>query len=82
MHVHGQRTSHASLCFVLVPTPAGVHVDIPVLTPKDVEDLQQFCVRNQMDFVAASFVQVWFCMHELAIASMMHAVHMLIYRMA
>jgi pyruvate kinase len=37
---------------------AGVHVDIPVLTPKDVNDLQQFCVKNNMDFVAASFVQV------------------------
>eukprot|EP00798_Chlamydomonas_sp_ICE-L_P012268 gene12268-15414_t len=35
----------------------GVKVDIPVLTPKDVEDLQQFCVKNKMDFVAASFVQ-------------------------
>ncbi|KAG2495346.1 hypothetical protein HYH03_006615 [Edaphochlamys debaryana] len=35
----------------------GVHVDIPVLTPKDVEDLQLFCVKNKMDFVAASFVQ-------------------------
>ncbi|EFJ40446.1 pyruvate kinase [Volvox carteri f. nagariensis] len=35
----------------------GVHVDIPVLTSKDVEDLQKFCVGNRMDFVAASFVQ-------------------------
>mmetsp|Transcript_24730 Transcript_24730/g.44560 ORF Transcript_24730/g.44560 Transcript_24730/m.44560 type:complete len:729 (-) Transcript_24730:1196-3382(-) len=35
----------------------GVHVDIPVLTPKDVEDLQQFGAKNRMDFVAASFVQ-------------------------
>eukprot|EP00198_Chlamydomonas_reinhardtii_P006402 XP_001695738.1 pyruvate kinase [Chlamydomonas reinhardtii] len=35
----------------------GVHVDIPVLTPKDIEDLQKFCVGNDMDFVAASFVQ-------------------------
>ncbi|KAG2454740.1 hypothetical protein HYH02_000576 [Chlamydomonas schloesseri] len=35
----------------------GVHVDIPVLTPKDIEDLQKFCVGNSMDFVAASFVQ-------------------------
>ena len=32
-------------------------MDIPVLTEKDVEDLQQFCVKNKMDFVAASFVQ-------------------------
>ncbi|GIL77051.1 hypothetical protein Vretimale_3233 [Volvox reticuliferus] len=35
----------------------GVHVDIPVLTPKDIEDLQKFCCGNRMDFVAASFVQ-------------------------
>jgi pyruvate kinase len=35
----------------------GVKVDIPVLTPKDVDDLQNFCCRHQMDFVAASFVQ-------------------------
>ena len=34
-----------------------MHVDIPVLTPKDIEDLQKFCVGNDMDFVAASFVQ-------------------------
>ncbi len=38
-------------------SPIGVHVDIPVLTAKDTEDLQQFCVKNNMDFVAASFVQ-------------------------
>ncbi|KXZ44735.1 hypothetical protein GPECTOR_63g60 [Gonium pectorale] len=35
----------------------GVHVDLPVLGPKDVEDVQNFAARNQMDFVAASFVQ-------------------------
>jgi pyruvate kinase len=32
-------------------------VDIPVLIPKDVADLQQFLVPNRMDYVAASFVQ-------------------------
>ncbi len=37
----------------------GVHVDIPVLTAKDIDDLQNFCCKNKMDFVAASFVQVW-----------------------
>ncbi len=36
----------------------GVHVDIPVLTAKDIDDLQNFCCKNKMDFVAASFVQV------------------------
>jgi pyruvate kinase len=35
----------------------GVKVDIPVLTEKDVEDLQNFCVKHKMDYVAASFVQ-------------------------
>ena len=35
----------------------GVKVDIPVLTPKDVDDLQNFACKHQMDFVAASFVQ-------------------------
>ncbi len=35
----------------------GVHIDIPVLTGKDIEDLQNFCVKHKMDFVAASFVQ-------------------------
>ena len=36
----------------------GVKVDIPVLTDKDVENLQLFCCKNKMDFVAASFLQV------------------------
>ena len=35
----------------------GVKVDIPVLTKKDIDDLQNFCVKHKMDFVAASFVQ-------------------------
>ena len=35
----------------------GVKVDIPVLTPKDIDDLQNFAAKNQMDYVAASFVQ-------------------------
>lgn len=37
--------------------PPLVQVDIPVLTDKDVEDLQQFCAAYHMDYVAASFVQ-------------------------
>ena len=32
-------------------------MDIPVLTEKDIDDLQNFGVKNKMDFVAASFVQ-------------------------
>ncbi len=35
----------------------GVKVEIPVLTDKDIDDLQNFCVKHKMDFVAASFVQ-------------------------
>ncbi len=34
-----------------------VQVDIPVLTAKDIEDLQDFAAKNDMDYVAASFVQ-------------------------
>jgi pyruvate kinase len=36
---------------------AGCKVDIPVLTAQDIIDLQQFCCKHKMDFVAASFVQ-------------------------
>jgi len=36
----------------------GVKVDIPVLTDKDINDLQNFAAKHQMGFVAASFVQV------------------------
>ena len=45
----------------------GVKVDIPVLTAKDIDDLQLFAAKHQMDYVAASFVQVsngsgfWIC---------------------
>eukprot|EP00983_Pelagomonas_calceolata_P011254 361554-Pelagomonas_calceolata.AAC.4 len=35
----------------------GVKVEIPVLTEKDVNDLQNFAAKHKMDFVAASFVQ-------------------------
>ena len=35
----------------------GVKVDIPVLTEKDINDVQNFCCKNEMDFIAASFVQ-------------------------
>lgn len=36
----------------------GVKVDIPVLTDKDIDDLQNFAAKHELDFVAASFVQV------------------------
>ncbi|KAF5842973.1 pyruvate kinase [Dunaliella salina] len=35
----------------------GVRVEIPVLTEKDINDLQNFAAKHKMDFVAASFVQ-------------------------
>ena len=35
----------------------GVKVDLPVLTEKDVKDLQEFAAKHAVDFVAASFVQ-------------------------
>jgi pyruvate kinase len=35
----------------------GVKVDIPVLTEKDINDLQNFGCKKGVDFVAASFVQ-------------------------
>eukprot|EP00798_Chlamydomonas_sp_ICE-L_P024510 gene24510-10112_t len=35
----------------------GVKVDIPVLTEKDIGDLQNFAAKHKMDYVAASFVQ-------------------------
>ena len=35
----------------------GVKVDLPVLMEKDIDDLQNFACKNQMDYVAISFVQ-------------------------
>eukprot|EP00931_Biecheleriopsis_adriatica_P064409 TRINITY_DN391_c0_g1_i2.p1 TRINITY_DN391_c0_g1~~TRINITY_DN391_c0_g1_i2.p1 ORF type:complete len:502 (-),score=165.15 TRINITY_DN391_c0_g1_i2:416-1702(-) len=35
----------------------GVHVDLPVLQEKDIDDLVNFGVPQKVDFVAASFVQ-------------------------
>ena len=35
----------------------GVKVDIPVLTDKDINDLQNFGCKKGVDFIAASFVQ-------------------------
>jgi pyruvate kinase len=35
----------------------GVKVDLPVLTDKDIRDLQEFACKHNMDYVAASFVQ-------------------------
>ena len=35
----------------------GVKVELDVLQPKDVDDIKNFCCKNQMDYVAVSFVQ-------------------------
>lgn len=35
----------------------GVKVEIPVLTEKDIQDVQEFACKNKMDFIAVSFVQ-------------------------
>jgi pyruvate kinase len=35
----------------------GVHVELPVLGAKDIDDVRNFAAKNKMDFVAASFVQ-------------------------
>jgi pyruvate kinase len=35
----------------------GVLVDLPVLGPKDIDDVRNFAARHQMDYVFASFVQ-------------------------
>jgi len=35
----------------------GVKVDLPVLMPKDIDDIQNFACKKGMDFIAASFVQ-------------------------
>jgi pyruvate kinase len=35
----------------------GSHVDLPTLTEKDIDDLVNFGIRHQVDFIAASFVR-------------------------
>jgi pyruvate kinase len=35
----------------------GVIVDLPTLTDKDIDDIQKWGVKNQVDFIAASFVR-------------------------
>ena len=41
----------------LLPSSAGVKVALPVLGAKDIEDVQQFACKNDMDLISASFVQ-------------------------
>ena len=35
----------------------GVKVDLPTLTEKDIDDIQQWGLKNKIDFIAASFVR-------------------------
>ena len=35
----------------------GVHTDLPVLGPKDINDVQKFAAQYDMDYIFASFVQ-------------------------
>ena len=32
-------------------------MDLPVLSEKDINDVQNFCAKNKMDYIAVSFVQ-------------------------
>lgn len=56
----------------------GVIVDLPTLTSKDEEDLIQWGLPNDIDFIAASFVRkgsdvtnirkvCWLCLHTSSI---------------
>lgn len=45
------------LCDLMMQSYAGVKVDLPVLTEKDIHDLKDFACRHKVDYVAASFVQ-------------------------
>lgn len=50
----------------------GVIVDLPTVTEKDADDLENFGARRGVDFIAASFVRkgsdigVWGCQHAFA----------------
>jgi len=35
----------------------GVVVDLPTLTEKDINDIVNWCIPNDIDFIAASFVR-------------------------
>ncbi|PNH03911.1 Pyruvate kinase, partial [Tetrabaena socialis] len=53
----GRRSDSYKLCQRKNCNLPGVQVDLPVLGPQDIEDVQNFAVKNNMDFIAASFVQ-------------------------
>ena len=42
---------------MLIPSHQGVIVDLPTMTDKDISDIVDFGVKNDVDFVAASFVR-------------------------
>jgi pyruvate kinase len=43
----------------------GVVVDLPTLTEKDISDIQDWGVKNQVDFIAASFVRKASDVHKI-----------------
>lgn len=43
----------------------GVVVDLPTLTEKDIDDIQNFGVKNGVDFIAASFVRKACDVHKI-----------------
>lgn len=50
----GILTTCVLLSFLKVP---GVVVDLPTFTEKDVDDIVNFGIKNNVDFIAASFVR-------------------------
>ena len=43
----------------------GVIVDLPTLTDKDIDDIQKWGIKNDVDYVAASFVRKASDVHKL-----------------
>jgi pyruvate kinase len=43
----------------------GVVVELPTLTEKDIDDIQNFGVKNKVDFIAASFVRKASDVHKI-----------------
>jgi pyruvate kinase len=45
--------------------PPGVVVDLPTLTETDISNIQGWGVKNQVDFIAASFVRKPLDVHKI-----------------
>jgi len=43
----------------------GVVVDLPTLTEKDIDDIKNWGVKNNVDFIAASFVRKAADVHKI-----------------